>query len=84
MKKNVTKSDKKKKKELADEIAKLEADLEARHKVELDTFRPKRQEVLPPAEEEKEAAKEVQKSEEIVNGSGNDEDSNKRRKNFEG
>lgn len=56
MKKNVSKTDKKKKKELADEIAKLEAELEQRHKIELDTFRPKRMEMpessLPPTVEE--------------------------------
>lgn len=45
MKKNISKSDKKKKKELADEITKLEAELEERHKVELDTFRPNRMEM---------------------------------------
>jgi OTU domain-containing protein 6 len=42
MKKAITKSDKKKKKELADEIARLEKDLDLRHQLELDTFRPKR------------------------------------------
>lgn len=56
MKKNVSKSDKKKKKELADEVAKLEAELEQRHKLELDTFRPKRMDLpdttMPPTVEE--------------------------------
>jgi OTU domain-containing protein 6 len=40
MKKHVNKSDKKKKKDLAEEIAKMEADLEAKHKAELDAFIP--------------------------------------------
>lgn len=40
MKKNVSKADKKKKKELVEEVAKMEADLDARHKAELDAFIP--------------------------------------------
>jgi len=40
MKKNVNKADKKKKKELADEVIRLEEELNARHKAELDAFRP--------------------------------------------
>jgi OTU domain-containing protein 6 len=41
MKKSAGKADKKKKKELADEIARLEAELDARHQQELDVFLPK-------------------------------------------
>lgn len=40
MKKNVNQKDKKKKKELAEEIVKLEAELDARHKAELTAFLP--------------------------------------------
>lgn len=42
--------DKKKKKELADEIVKLEQELEDKHKLELTAFRPQRQPVEPPLE----------------------------------
>jgi len=43
MKKCVNKNDKKKKKELEVEIVRLEAELEARQTLELDTFQPRRQ-----------------------------------------
>jgi hypothetical protein len=42
MKKNVNKADKKKKKEVADEAVRLEEELAARQKAELDAFRPGR------------------------------------------
>ena len=45
MKKSAGKADKKKKKELADEVVRLETELELRHKQELDVFLPKRVEV---------------------------------------
>jgi OTU domain-containing protein 6 len=56
LKKTVTKNDKKKKKELAEEIAKMEEDLETRHKAELDAFRPQREKL--DSEEDVKAEKE--------------------------
>ena len=47
MKKAITIKDKKKKKDLADEVARLEAELDLKHKLELDAFRPQRIDLNP-------------------------------------
>ncbi|CAG5118073.1 unnamed protein product, partial [Candidula unifasciata] len=46
LKHSVTKGDKKKKKEVADEIAKLEAELEAQHNEQLANIKPKSEETV--------------------------------------